>query len=118
MLVSGVRGSGVGLWSDRESNLAAGRDLDVVLLRGDEDAGVLAGDAAVKVDVLYDSGLIDLESSVVPAVRDTVGQGVLVVCEIARRVDADDGGLDGNGLPALEDGFSEADGEMGFAGSV
>jgi hypothetical protein len=72
----------------------------------------------VKVNVLHDSDLIDAKCSVVPAVRDAAGECRLVADETVRRVDADDGGFDGNGLPVLEDCLGEADCEMRFAGSV
>ena len=100
-----------------KSDLAAGGDFEVVLQRGDEDAGVLAGDAAVKVDVFHDSELIDLEGSVAPAVRDLGSFGV-VADETVRRIESDDGGFDGDGLTVLEDGLGEADGEARFAGGV
>src|SRR5580658_2081109 len=100
---SGVCGSGVARRCDGKGDLTAGRDLDVALLRGDEDAGVLAGDAAVKIDVLHDSDLIDLEGSVVPAARDLDRFLGPVSYETVRCVDADDGGFDGDRLPVLED---------------
>ena len=65
MLLCGVGRLNVALRRDGESDLAAGGNFDVVLF-GDEDAGVLAADAAVKVDTVRDSGLIDAENLVAP----------------------------------------------------
>ena len=65
VLLCGVGRLNVALRRDGKSDLAAAGNFDVVLF-GDEDAGVLAGDAAVKVDTVRDSGLIDAENLVAP----------------------------------------------------
>ena len=72
----------------------------------------------MKVDVFHDAQLIDLEGSVVPAVRDLFGNCGLVAYEIVRRIESDDGGLDGDGLAIFEDCLGEADRDAGPAGGV
>jgi hypothetical protein len=72
----------------------------------------------MKVDVLYNSDLIDAERAIVPIIGNLLGAGVLITQESAGLVEAHDGGLDGDSLSVLEDGLGEADGETGFAGGV